>query len=423
MEHPLVTFASHTLISGDKSQVSTAIHELTHSYFGNDVGCQNWDNFWLNEGINVFMERKILQMWRDDEYMKLEYSNGNASLFEDFESYGFNNSYSSLYPSIGLDDPENSFSGVPYEKGSQFVYYMETLLGEDLMQLMLQQYLTNFSQMAINYKQFQTFYEDFVTMNLNSTTSPTSEMVINQTDWDKWVLEPGSPPIASNFTTLLLSDSEALANEYIVLKGLSSPENYTKYNSFLPIQQLAFVQALTDAGNQTNAEILAIIDQDLNMTMTINAPIKNAWYVLGIYNNYTYIMEPCHKWMGEQGRNYYVRQTFSALVDVGMCETALDWFNEYTLFYNSYVVNGVEGILEDCNITSTTSPSSTPTITAGTNNTFTIGTANTTSDDDTGTNVTAKNTTSTSTSDGSGTNVASTLFGLTVMLQVISVLL
>jgi leukotriene-A4 hydrolase len=32
MEHPMVTFASPKLITGDKSQVSTAFHELTHSW-------------------------------------------------------------------------------------------------------------------------------------------------------------------------------------------------------------------------------------------------------------------------------------------------------------------------------------------------------------------------------------------------------
>jgi leukotriene-A4 hydrolase len=113
MEHPLVTFASHTLITGDKSKVETAIHELTHSWFGNNVGCQNWDNFWINEGLNTFMERKTLEQLRGVDFAKIEYYNGNITLLGDIEYYGYDNSYSSLFPDIGDDDPENSFSYLP----------------------------------------------------------------------------------------------------------------------------------------------------------------------------------------------------------------------------------------------------------------------------------------------------------------------
>lgn len=60
MENPLLTFASPTIIVGDKSAVSVAIHEIAHSWTGNLVTCENWGNFWLNEGYTVFLERKGL---------------------------------------------------------------------------------------------------------------------------------------------------------------------------------------------------------------------------------------------------------------------------------------------------------------------------------------------------------------------------
>lgn len=59
MENPLLTFASPTIIVGDKSQVSVAIHEIGHSWTGNEVTCRDWSNFWLNEGFTVFIERKV----------------------------------------------------------------------------------------------------------------------------------------------------------------------------------------------------------------------------------------------------------------------------------------------------------------------------------------------------------------------------
>jgi leukotriene-A4 hydrolase len=59
MENPLLTFASPTIIVGDKSSVDVANHEIMHSWTGNLVTNENWENFWLNEGFTVFTERKV----------------------------------------------------------------------------------------------------------------------------------------------------------------------------------------------------------------------------------------------------------------------------------------------------------------------------------------------------------------------------
>jgi leukotriene-A4 hydrolase len=59
MENPLLTFASPTIITDDKSQVYVATHEIAHSWTGNDVTCRDWSNLWLNEGFTVFEERKV----------------------------------------------------------------------------------------------------------------------------------------------------------------------------------------------------------------------------------------------------------------------------------------------------------------------------------------------------------------------------
>jgi leukotriene-A4 hydrolase len=59
MENPLLTFASPTIIVGDKSGVYVAIHEICHSWSGNEVTNMNWEHFWINEGFTVFHERKV----------------------------------------------------------------------------------------------------------------------------------------------------------------------------------------------------------------------------------------------------------------------------------------------------------------------------------------------------------------------------
>src|SRR5439155_12241219 len=61
MENPTLTFATPTILAGDKSLVSLVAHELAHSWSGNLVTNATWSDFWLNEGFTVYVERRILE--------------------------------------------------------------------------------------------------------------------------------------------------------------------------------------------------------------------------------------------------------------------------------------------------------------------------------------------------------------------------
>ena len=59
MENPRLTFATPTILAGDKSLVSLVAHELAHSWSGNLVSNATWRDFWLNEGFTVYVENRI----------------------------------------------------------------------------------------------------------------------------------------------------------------------------------------------------------------------------------------------------------------------------------------------------------------------------------------------------------------------------
>lgn len=332
-----------------------AIHEITHSWFGNDVGCQNWDNFWINEGMNVFMERKILQDFYGIDYSKIDYFTGNTSMVEQMINwYGLDDSYSSLFPDIGDDDPENSFSDVPYEKGSQFMFYIEGLIGETNMQTYLRDYITEFHGMAINSPEVKAFYEAWVTTNLPENATA----IIEATMWDTWIYEPGVAPVPLDFYTLEIERGQNLAREYVALASLGdtdsevsrafqSPVNFEQYFDYYGSQKLGFVQELR-AIDGVDAALLAHIDNDLNISLAEpNPDAKNEWYVLSIEKGYEAAMEPAYVWTGSQGRSAFVRPVFSALVDNGMCETAIQWCEDYCATYNIYVSSRVESSIEE----------------------------------------------------------------------------
>src|SRR5699024_10192983 len=68
MENPRLTFATPTILAGDKSLVNLIAHELAHSWSGNLVTNATWDDFWLNEGFTVYFERRITEAEYGKDY-------------------------------------------------------------------------------------------------------------------------------------------------------------------------------------------------------------------------------------------------------------------------------------------------------------------------------------------------------------------
>jgi len=77
--------------------------------------------------------------------------------------YGLTDSYSSLYPIMNGHDARDSSSEVPYEKGFQFLMYLESLMDkpEDF-QAMLQAYIKKYSKQSVTFLEFRLTFMDFV---------------------------------------------------------------------------------------------------------------------------------------------------------------------------------------------------------------------------------------------------------------------
>ncbi len=61
MENPRLSFVSPSIIAGDRSLVSTVVHELAHSWSGNLVTNATWNDFWLNEGFTTYLEHRLVE--------------------------------------------------------------------------------------------------------------------------------------------------------------------------------------------------------------------------------------------------------------------------------------------------------------------------------------------------------------------------
>lgn len=104
-----------------------AAHEIAHSWSGNLVTQRDWHNLWINEGFTVFIERKVSSIMHSVDFAKIENYLGNLTVWDDINNFGIDSPDSSLYPSIG-NNPDSAFSELPYEKGMQFLAYLEQLM-------------------------------------------------------------------------------------------------------------------------------------------------------------------------------------------------------------------------------------------------------------------------------------------------------
>jgi leukotriene-A4 hydrolase len=167
MENPMLTFASPTTIVGDKSQVFVAAHEMAHSWTGNTVTCEDWANFWLNEGFTVFVERKSSQAIKGLDFAKVAAYIGNQTMYESMETYGYWNSYSSLHPNVRSDGPDNSFSVIPYEKGFQFLWFIQSILEHKLMNELIDEFIHENAFTSVKWPTFQKKTEAFFDKHFN----------------------------------------------------------------------------------------------------------------------------------------------------------------------------------------------------------------------------------------------------------------
>ena len=193
MENPCLTFASPCLINGDKSLVDLIAHELIHSWSGNLVTNENWRDFWLNEGITKFLQRKVIAKWQNDDYAKMDYMLGLSYIKKYLGIFGVNDTRTSLRPDMTGIRPDTTFSNIPYEKGSNFVYYLEGIVGNDTMKNFFENYFNKFEKKSIDVFDFKNYFLEFCQENNVST-----EGIL----WNEWIFQPGDCPVPNNFSNI-----------------------------------------------------------------------------------------------------------------------------------------------------------------------------------------------------------------------------
>jgi puromycin-sensitive aminopeptidase len=111
-----------------KKRVAEVVtHELAHQWFGNWVTMRWWDDLWLNESFATWMSYKIVDAWKPDWRVWLDFDAGKAAALH---LDGLRSTHPIHAEVKNPDEMTESFDLITYEKGGAVLRMIESYLGE-----------------------------------------------------------------------------------------------------------------------------------------------------------------------------------------------------------------------------------------------------------------------------------------------------
>ena len=331
MENPNLTFVTPALLAGDCSMSNVIGHEISHSWTGNLVTNKNWKNFWVNEGFTIFMERKLDSALLGEDMENLEAIVGNNELIADIKLLGKDSEYTKLSPDYGGNDPDDGFSTVPYEKGYQFLIFIEKLIGKGNFKEAMQRYIKKYRYKSVDYTAFKEVLEDLIREKYKKKPA---KKLIAEINWDKWLNDKGIPAYKNDFVSEYLKDAEKLAEDFLNEKE-DDATVLKKFKEWHTNVKLAFLNYLLDNKERINEKIAQNLKAKLNLAEEYNAEIKYMWYLLALDKKMEEEIPNIEKFLQTHGRLKYIRPVYFAWIEKDF-EQAKEYFEKVKNLYHPF---------------------------------------------------------------------------------------
>lgn len=328
MENPRLTFATPTIIAGDKSLVSLIAHELAHSWSGNLVTNATWDDFWLNEGFTVYFEYRIMEEVYGKSYTDMLKSLGLQDLKHTIDDMGHDHKDTHLKLDLEGRNPDDGMTDIAYEKGHMFLEMLEATYGREAFDAFLKEYFHTHAFKNMTTERFLDY--------LDSELIAKHDKTVNV---EEWVFGPGlpanSPDIASDRFVKVGQEMDAwLSGE----KELSAIET----KDWTTHEWLHFLRAIP---MDLTVEKMGELDSAFGLTASQNSEIQGIWYVKVAHTGYEKAFPAMSDFLVRVGRRKFLTPIYSALKENGHMDVAKEIYTKARPNYHSVSTGTMDQLL------------------------------------------------------------------------------
>ncbi|MET0131564.1 MAG: M1 family metallopeptidase [Stenotrophomonas chelatiphaga] len=299
MENPRLTFATPTVIVGDKSLVSLVAHELAHSWSGNLVTNASWKDIWLNEGFTTYVQGRITEALYGKEMAEMERQIDQTDLLAEVKDMSPADQALAL-PPLNERDPDEALSQVAYVKGSWFLEFLEQRFGREVFDPFLRGWFNDHAFQSANTDQFVEY--------LKKNLLPKNPNAVTEAELTAWLDQPGIPAFAAKAQSRNFSNVDTAR---IAWEGTGK----------LPTNQLTaewstqeWVRFIDGLGATQPLDKLAALDRVFKFTGTPNGEIAMRWYPLAIRSGYAEATPAASAFIERVGRRKLIMPIYAELV-------------------------------------------------------------------------------------------------------------
>ena len=339
MENPVYTYATPTLISGDRENVDVIAHELSHSYSGNLVSNCSWEHFWLNEGWTTYLERRIQAAVHGEAHRDFSAIIGWKGLQDSVTGFGNTHEFTKLVIDLKGKDPDDAFSKIPYEKGYTFLSYLESQIGKDKWNRFIPHYFTTFARRSLDSYEFKANLLSFF------ESDPTASEALNKVDWDAWFYNPGLPP-KPNFDTSLVDVCYELSSKWENLRLEKFEPKAQDIGGWAANQVVVFLDNVQEFAQGLDKSETQIMQSVYGFADSGNAEVVARYFMVALKAKDDSVYKTTAKLLGNVGRMKFVRPLYK-LLSAADRSLAVETFEKNRDFYHPICRGQVEKDLFD----------------------------------------------------------------------------
>ena len=299
MENPRLTFATPTVIVGDKSLVSLVAHELAHSWSGNLVTNASWKDIWLNEGFTTYVQGRITEALYGAELAEEEREIDQTDLLAEIKDMSPADQALAL-PPLTERDPDDALSQVAYVKGSWFLQFLEQRFGREVFDPFLRGWFDDHA--------FQSATTDQFVEYLKKNLLPKNPNAVTAAELDAWLNQPGIPAFAQKARSRNFGIVDTARIAWQGTGTLPNAQVTDEWNT------QSWTHFLAGMGATLKPEQLKQLDGAFHFTGTPNGEIAMRWYPLAIRSGYKEAWPAAGEFIERVGRRKLIMPIYAELV-------------------------------------------------------------------------------------------------------------